>query len=69
MFGIGAQRLCGHFFSPLIYIVIVTTVSISGLKQLHRIAVVQVKDGYFFGIVFAIECLMVISRNQFVSAL
>ena len=45
-----AQGLCSHLFSPLIDIVIVMTVSISGLKQLHHIAVVQVKDGYFLGL-------------------
>ena len=37
-----AQGLCSHLFSPLIDIVIVMTVSISGLKKLYRIAIVPV---------------------------
>ena len=42
MLGMEAQGLCSHLFSPLIDIVIVMTVSISGLKQLYRIAIVPV---------------------------
>ena len=48
MFGMGAQGLFSHLLIPLIDIVIVMTVSISGLKKLHRIAVVRVKEGVCF---------------------